>query len=88
MNINEIMSELAEYNRIIDDATAAADALKDKIKAIIAESGKDTIIGIEHKASYKDVTSSRLDSKALKAAYPEIVSAFTVSTVTKRFTFN
>ena len=49
--------------------------------------GTDTIIGAEHKASYKTVVSPRIDTAALKKAEPETAARYTRTTETKRFTF-
>ena len=64
MNTNEIMHSLAEYMRIADETAAIIDGLKDQLKAAMLEAGTDTIIGAEHKASYKTVVSSRIDTAA------------------------
>lgn len=88
MDINELFRQLAEYKRIQDENAAIIDGLQDEIKAAIVASGKDTIIGTEHKASYKDVTSTRLDSKAIKTTAPDIYNRFSVTTTSKRFTFS
>ena len=39
----------------------------------------------EYKVTWKTVTSSRLDSKALKEALPEVVQHFTKTTTCRRF---
>lgn len=87
MNVNEIMSSLAEYMRIADETAAIIDGLKDQLKAAMQAAGTDTIIGAEHKASYKTVVSSRIDTTALKKALPDVAKEYTRTTETKRFTF-
>ena len=87
MNVNEIMSSLAEYMRIADETAAIIDGLKDQLKAAMQAAGTDTIIGSEHKASYKTVVSSRIDTAALKKALPDVAKEYTRTTETKRFTF-
>ena len=87
MNSNEIMSSLAEYMRIADETAAIIDGLKDQLKAAMQSAGTDTIIGSEHKASYKTVVSSRIDTAALKKALPDVAKEYTKTTETKRFTF-
>ena len=87
MNTNEIMRSLAEYMRIADETAAIIDGLKDQLKAAMQAAGTDTIIGAEHKASYKTVASSRIDTAALKKALPEVAKEYTRTTETKRFTF-
>lgn len=87
MNVNEIMSSLAEYMRIADETAAIIDGLKDQLKQAMQAAGTDTIIGSEHKASYKTVVSSRIDTAALKKALPDVAREYTRTTETKRFTF-
>ena len=41
--------------------------------------------GPSFKITWREVTSSRLDSKALKAAAPELWQRFTKQTTTRRF---
>lgn len=45
----------------------------------------DTLHGPSFKITWKEVTSSRLDSKALKAAAPTIWEQFTKTTTSRRF---
>lgn len=87
MNIDSIMRELAEYIRMGEQITATVDGLKDQLKQIMQEQGTDTLTGTEHKATYKAVTSSRLDTTALKRELPEIAARYSKSSETKRFTF-
>ncbi len=87
MNINEIMMELAQYKRLQEETNAIIEGLTDQIKAYMTENNVDTLTGEEHKATYKTVTSSRIDTTALKKALPDIATAYTKTTATKRFTF-
>ena len=83
MNTNEIMRSLAEYMRLADETAAIIDGLKDQLKAAMQAAGTDTIIGAEHKASYKTVVSSRIDTAALKKALPGVAKEYTRATETK-----
>ena len=87
MNIDSTMKELAEYIRLGEEVAANIEALKDVLKSYMQETGKDTLTGAEHKAIYKAVTSSRIDTAALKREQPAIATAYTKTTETKRFTF-
>ena len=87
MNINEIMAELAQYTRLQEEAAAMVEALKDAIKKYMEENQLETLTGNEHKATYKTVTSSRIDTTALKRNDPDIAEKYTKTTETKRFTF-
>lgn len=88
MNINETMRELAQYTRIQEETTAIIDGLKDQIKAYMQENGLETLASDEHKATYKTVTSSRIDTTAFKKAFPSMAEQFTKTTTSQRFTFN
>ena len=87
MNINETMRELAQYTRLQEEAAAMVEALKDELKQYMNENQLETLTGNEHKATYKTVTSSRIDTTALKRNAPDIAEKYTKTTETKRFTF-
>lgn len=87
MNINQIMAELAQYIRMQEEASAMVESLKDQLKAQMQAAGVDTLAGDEHKATYKAVTSSRVDTTALKRDLPEIAAQYTKTTTARRFTF-
>lgn len=86
-NLDSLMREIAEYTRMAEEVAATLDSLKDILKKHMEENGLDSIAGSEHKASYKAVTSSRIDTTALKRDMPEIAAKYTKTTVTKRFRF-
>lgn len=86
-NIDSTMKELAQYTRIMEEATATVDGLKDEIKRYMEEHNTELLTGTEHKASYKAVTSNRIDTVALKKDLPDIAAQYTKTTETKRFLF-
>lgn len=86
MSMNELESkcrELRELQRPIEEATAEAEAIKDAIKVHMGDS--ETAYAGEYKITYKAVTSSRIDTTALKKAMPEVAQAFTKQTTARRF---
>ena len=86
MSINEMEAkarELRQLQALIDEAQAEAEALKDAIKAAMGDS--ESIQAGEYKITWKAVTSSRIDTTALKKAMPEIAAQFTKSTASRRF---
>lgn len=87
MNINAIMAELAQYIRMQEEAAAMVESLKDQLKAQMQAAGVDTLAGDEHKATYKAVTSCRVDTTAPKKDLPEIAARYTKTAETRRFTF-
>lgn len=86
-NINETMRNLAEYIRLQEELSATIDSLKDEIKSYMQEAGIDTITTTEHKATWKPVISSRIDTAAMKKAIPDVVALYTKTSESKRFTF-
>lgn len=87
MSMNEIEAkcrELRQLQALIDEAQQEAEAIKDGIKAQLTAQGVDELQAGEYRVTWKAVTSSRLDGKALKAALPDVAQAFT-KTTTRRF---
>lgn len=87
VDINAIMAELAQYTRMAEEIAATVDDLKDTIKKYMEENQLETLTGNEHKATYKTVTSSRIDATALKRNAPDIAEKYTKTTESKRFLF-
>ena len=86
MSINEIESkarELRQLQALIEEAQAEAEAIKDAIKAAMGDS--ESIQAGEYKITRKAVTSSRIDTTALKKAMPDVAERFTRETTTRRF---
>lgn len=89
MSQNEIITtveELQELRRLQEDLEAEITALQERIKAHMDASGVDQLTAGAFKVSYKTVTSSRVDTAALKKALPELAQQFTRTTTTRRFT--
>ena len=68
-----------------DELQAEIDAAQDAIKAHMDSQGVDTLAGSDWKVTWKPVTSSRMDTAALKKALPEIAERFMKSTTNRRF---
>ena len=86
MSMNELENkcrELRQLQALIEEAQAEAEAIKDAIKAHMGDS--DTAYAGEYKITWKAVTSSRIDTAALKKALPDVAQAFTRETTTRRF---
>lgn len=87
MTIDTIMAELAQYIRMQEEAAAMVESLKDQLKERMTAAGVESLAGSEHKATYKAVTSSRVDTAAIKRDMPEVAARYTKTTTTRRFTF-
>ena len=87
MNIDSIMKELAEYIRMQEEAAAMVESLKDQLKERMTAAGVESLAGSEPMATYKAVTSSRVDTTSLKKDLPEIAARYTKTITARRFTF-
>ena len=79
------VKELRELRRMAEELAAEIDGLTDTIKAEMTARGVDELSGTDWKATFKAVTSSRLDTAALKKALPEIAADYTKRSSTRRF---
>lgn len=84
-DLDQKVSILKALQIEIESMTAEAEAIKDEIKMEMANRGEETLTGTGWKASWKVIESSRIDTKALKAALPDVASRFTVTSKTSRF---
>ena len=86
--INALFKEIAEYRILEAEAKAQREAAEAKAKEIMEAEGIDTLLGDEHKATYKEVISNRFDSKAFKDdGYEDLYKAYQKPSASMRFTF-
>ena len=88
MSMNEMeakVNELRELRRMADELAGEIAALEDGLKAYMTANGADELHGPTFWITWKEVTSSRLDSKALKVAAPELWQRFSKQTTARRF---
>lgn len=78
--------ELMELKRMKEELDSEIVQIEDEIKSVMGN--EELLIAGAYKVSWKSVTSSRLDSSALKKALPEIAERFMKSTTTRRFCIN
>lgn len=79
------VNEMRELRRMAEELDAEITAIQDSIKAHMDATGADELTGADFKITWKTVTSTRLDSAALKKALPEIAERFSKTTTTRRF---
>ena len=88
MSMNELNTtarSLLDVRAMIAELEAEAEALTDKLKGAMIERGEETLQGDGWKASWKNVTSSRFDSKAFRADHADLYGQYSKVTVTTRF---
>ncbi len=77
--------DLLAVRAMIEELQAEAEALTDKIKGAMVEQGTEVLAGDGWKASWKNVSSSRFDSRAFKSAHGDLYSAYSKPVTTCRF---
>ena len=88
MSMNELnitARDLMSVRAMIAELEAEAEALTDKIKAVMVERGEEILTGDGWKASWKNVNSNRFDSKRFKADHADLYSQYSKATTTTRF---
>ncbi len=83
--INAKVKELRELKRMQEELAAEVEAIQDEIKRHMTAQDTDTLAGSDWRVTWKNVTSSRLDSTALKKALPEVAARFMKQTTARRF---
>lgn len=84
-NLDSQIHELRELRRMADELAAAIDTIQDAIKAEMTAASVDVLTGSDWKAVWKSVTSSRIDTSALKKALPDLAAQFTKVSTVRRF---
>ena len=78
------VQELMELRRMSEELQAEIDTLREAVKDFMGS--EESMIAGAFKVSYKSVTSSRLDTAALKRDLPNVAALYTKQTTTRRFT--
>lgn len=85
IELNATVKDLLSVRSMIAELEAEAEALTDRIKAAMIEQGAEVLQGDGWKASWKNVNSSRFDSKRFKADHADLYSEYSKQTTTTRF---
>lgn len=80
----KLCNEYRENKRLIEELEAMNDSIKADILFIMGDA--ETMTEGAAKATFKTVTSSRLDSSAIKKELPEVFQQYSKETSYKRFT--
>ena len=86
MSTNDIAAkchELRELQALIEEAQAEAEGIRDELKR--AMGGAEELRAGEYHLTWKPVTTSRLDTKALRAALPDVAERFSRESTVRRF---
>ncbi len=91
MSIYEMNTQAEAYFSLlaqIEELQAEAEAIRDSFKAQMVERSTEELEGTGWRATWHNVTSSRLDSRKLKADMPELYAQYSKASTTCRFTLN
>ena len=75
--------ELRELQAFIEEMQEEAEAIRDTLKAQMGEA--EELRAGEYKITWKFVSSTRIDTTALKKALPDVAERFTKQTTSRRF---
>lgn len=84
-DLNTTAKSLLDVRAMIAELEAEAEALTDKLKGAMVEQGREIIQGDGWRATWKNVASSRFDSKTFKAEHADLYSAYSRAVTTTRF---
>ena len=85
IEMNAMVKTLRELRCMAEDLNAEIEAIQDKIKAEMTACETDTIEGIDYKITWKPVCTNRFDSRAFKAAMPDLYGRYCKESVSRRF---
>lgn len=84
--IENRIKKLTELEEQITKLQEQADSIKGELKADLEKKGVDELKTKNFLIRWKEIVSSRLDSKALKTALPDVYNQFVKQTSSRRFT--
>ena len=91
METNEMIKAieaLNEWEKIIADAQAEAEAIRDSIKAEMMEQDTEELTAGQYIVRWTSVLTNRFDTTAFKKALPEVYKSFTKQSASRRFTIS
>lgn len=91
MSANELekrIEELQEWEAVMEEAKAEAEAIRDSIKAEMLERDTEELKAGKYIVRWTSVLSNRFDTTGFKKVYGELYKAFTKQTESRRFTIS
>ncbi len=80
-----LIEALREWEKVMEEAKAEADAIRDQIKAeLIAQETEEMEVG-NYIVRYTSVLSNRFDTTAFKREHNDLYQQFTKQTASRRF---
>ena len=88
MELIQKIEALREWENIMEEAKAEAEAIRDTIKAEMAARDVEEMEAGTYIIRWTSVLSNRFDSTAFKKVYGELYKAFTKQSASRRFTIS
>ncbi len=91
MSKNEIVSKieaLMEWEAVMEEARAEADAIRDSIKAEMLDRDTEELTAGAYIVRWTSVLTQRFDTTAFKKAHGDLYKTFTKQTASRRFTIS
>ena len=84
----EKIEALYEWEALMEEAKAEAEAIRDSLKAEMLERETEELIAGGYIIRWTSVLSNRFDTTGFKKAYGELYKAFTKQTASRRFSIS
>lgn len=85
-DVAQLVKEIRENERLLEELNAMQEALKDKIKQAMLAENVEELAGNDYKITWHNVTSTRLDTTAIKKAFPaEALTPYMKTSSARRF---
>lgn len=91
MSKNELVARieaLNEWEAVIEEAKAEAEAIRDSIKAEMMERDTEELAAGKYIVRWTSVLSNRFDTTAFKKVYGDLYKSFTKQSQSRRFTIS
>ena len=91
MSRNELIAKieaLNEWEAVIEEAKAEAEAIRDSIKQEMLERDTEELTAGQYIVRWTSVLSNRYDTTAFKKTYGDLYKAFTKQSQSRRFTIS
>lgn len=91
MSKNELISKieaLNEWEALMEEAKAEAEAIRDSIKAEMLERDTEELAAGQYIVRWTSILSNRFDTTAFKKAYGDLYKTFTKQTASRRFSIS
>ncbi|MCB7049467.1 hypothetical protein ACEVJL_03740 [Pseudoflavonifractor sp. P01025] len=91
MSRNELIAKieaLNEWEAVIEEAKAEAEAIRDSIKQEMLERETEELTAGQYIVRWTSVLTNRFDTTAFKKTYGDLYKAFTKQSASRRFTIS